>query len=218
LPCAEETWRTAKAKWAPTGPYSWQPGPYSWQPWIFDPKVQICARHLYKNNNPKSLDPCLSSPPTPAQPSVRRRPFSLPHIAAPPLPPSSRRRPFSTELQPRRAMASHGGAAGLGKRRRPRRSGRPRQAVADLGRAASLNEHCRPRSGVWRPDPACGGWIWCVAAGTVALSPAPQLLLLPPKARWISWHATPHPLPCRRRMAAGAVTSSPRTLPPRPPL
>jgi hypothetical protein len=155
--------------------------------------VQICARHLYKNNNPKSLDPCLSSPPTPAQPSVRRRPFSLPHIAAPPLPPSSRRRPFSTELQPRRAMASHGGAAGLGKRRRPRRSGRPRQAVADLGRAASLNEHCRPRSGVWRPDPACGGWIWCVAAGTVALSPAPHLLLLPPKARWISWHATPSP-------------------------
>jgi hypothetical protein len=82
LPCAEEPWHTAKVKWAPTGPYSWQPGPYSWQPWIFDPMVQICARHLYKNNNPKTLDPCLSFLPTPCAT------LSAP---SPLLPPSSRR-------------------------------------------------------------------------------------------------------------------------------
>jgi hypothetical protein len=43
-----------------------------------------------------------------------------------------------------------------------------------------------------------------VAAGTVALPLAPHLLLLPPKARWISWRAAPHPSP-----AGGAWRSAP---------
>jgi hypothetical protein len=103
LSCAEEPWCKAKTKWYQPAHIAGNPDPYSWQPWIFDPMVQICARHLYKNN-PQTLDPWLSSPPTLRAaliapppllpPSSRRSP-----LPAPPLPPSSRCRPFSMEMQ-----------------------------------------------------------------------------------------------------------------------
>jgi hypothetical protein len=151
------------------------------QPLISDLMVRIRVCHLYKNSTSPlpTLDPASPLPP-PAQPSSRRRPFSLPH---PPPACRSFSLPHASPLlvpQPRRP---NGAAASA--------TGRPRRAAAVSIRPSpplrpGLGGQIRRMavgSGVWRPDPwpgpaphllrclflTVGGgglssWLWEVAA------------------------------------------------------
>jgi hypothetical protein len=198
----------AKAKWAPTGPFTDHPGPYSWQPWIFDPMVQICAHHLYKNNtpNPRPLPllpshPCaalIASPPL-RPPSSRRSPLPAPHsLPHPAVVPSPRRCspgkwwPASAE---RPALASGAGLDPAFPSLRPVHGGRIRHVAAGSGVWRTAPWPCLPRAPPPPPPP--------YSQGAVDVNPDHSGLLPTGGGSGV---AAP---PCNRRMAAGTVTSSP---------